>query len=278
MKKVFIVFITSVLLQACQNIDGANSNSKTFDTSIYRSIKSFNVYEFKINNQNINEIGYQTWDDDEHVGVKGISIEKQFVYLTDVYHNNIKRINIETGELFSSEIIDSIAGDDLIWLRDLTYFNNKIYVTSDRSKVYILNKDLSKEGEITTIVSRKYIFNQSEDSLKIFLKNEQKKDLTMQVDLLLVTNDNQTKNISENVSLEKYKTSLEALSVNGKPYEVFSKDGKEYIRAEFGLLELKSKIPEITNYDCSNVQFTKNVLVYFESTPEKFILYVYKLK
>ena len=82
--------------------------------------------------------------------------------------------------------------------------------------------------------------------------------------------------IKKLIPIKEYTKQLEQRQVQGKSFKIYTKNGKNYFECEYGIIELKTPIPEIKEYDSvENFNFNSNTLVYFDSTPMEFTLYVY---
>lgn len=242
-----------------------------------KKIGLFNKWIFKVNNNNPRQIGYKTYTDDESIGVKGICVDGEFAYISDVYHTCIKRINITTGELLSSKPLSNLPSDKSgIWLRDVTVFNNKIYVTSDMSLIYVFSLDLELIQSIPVLNGRKNIESIDEKSIEILLFDNQLADKSIEKTLFLIDKNGDTSTIKRQTPILEYQKILSQKRVQGKSFQKYSRNNKYYFKNEYCIIELSNPIPDIKNYDASNLNFNFKTLVFFDSNPEEFTLYVYK--
>jgi hypothetical protein len=68
----------------------------------------------------------------------------------------------------------------------------------------------------------------------------------------------------------------EDLQCHGKKYTIYTKSNRTYFSSEYATIELKTPVPHITNYGAFNIDYNSSTLVYFDSTPTQFVLYVYQ--
>jgi len=240
-------------------------------------VKKYSKIELLVNNEDVNSLGYKIWEEDEDVGVKSVCIDSGFIYLTDVYHNNIKKININDKSMVSSPSLSGLSLDESsLWLRDLVVFYEKIYVTSDRDRIYILGKDLKYQKAIKSNKGRKTIFKVNSDSLLIYLDDKQLANKNIKYDLLFIRKTGQSSMISKTISLDEYQEKKTLKERAGKEYRLYSVQSKNFIETQYGIIELKEEIKPIEDYGAYNIDFTDNFLVYFESTPTRLILHIYE--
>lgn len=246
--------------------------NEVLDTSV-RRIKTFKKWVFKVNNSDDESIGYKIYTDDESIGVKSICVDSDYVYITDVYHTNIKLINIVTGELKSSKTLANLPPDESgIWLWDIAVFNNKVYVTTNGTSIYVFSQELQLVEEITVRYGKNHIENVSKSTIEIFVGGEQIQNDTNSNILLINENGHKTKLLKKS-----QKSNNSQVYVHGKPYKTFVKDGKNYFQNQCGIVVLEEPIPGIKEYSgAESINFNSTTLVYFDSTPTEFTLYVYK--
>lgn len=279
-----------VTLESCQSsenyilkdvlIGEVEKIQKSQIIEIYDTLKKIGLLKkwiFKVNNDNPRQIGYKTYTDDESIGVKGICVDGEFAYISDVYHTCIKRINITTGELLSSKPLSNLPSDKSgIWLRDVTVFNNKIYVTSDMSLIYVFSLDLELIQSIPVLNGRKNIESIDEKSIEILLFDNQLADKSIEKTLFLIDKNGDTSTVKRQTPILEYQKILSQKRVQGKSFQKYSTNNKYYFKNEYCIIELSNPIPDIKTYDASNLNFNFKTLVFFDSNPEEFTLYIYK--
>ncbi len=272
----YSLILSVILITSCLN---QKSDLNTYSTVVKNeTIKEGNFYKkwsFKIDNENAESIGYKIYTDDESIGIKSICIEGEYIYVTDVYHTSIKQININTGEMKSSKSLSSLPADESgIWLRDIAVFNDKIYVTADRNMIYVFSKDLNLLQSIPTSKGRKNIESVGQNAIEIFLKDEQLPDKSIEKTLLSIDEKGNVSTIKKQIPIQEH--TKKQLQLQGKEYKTYTKSDKNYFECEYGTIELKNPIPEIKEYGAGNLNFNSTTLVYYNSTPTEFTLYVYK--
>lgn len=279
-----------VTLESCQSsenyilkddlIGEVEKIQKSQIIEIYDTLKKIGLLKkwiFKVNNDNPRQIGYKTYTDDESIGVKGICVDGEFAYISDVYHTCIKRINITTGELLSSKPLSNLPSDKSgIWLRDVTVFNNKIYVTSDMSLIYVFSLDLELIQSIPVLNGRKNIESIDEKSIEILLFDNQLADKSIEKTLFLIDKNGDTSTIKRQTPILEYQKILSQKRVQGKSFQKYSTNNTYYFKNEYCIIQLSNPIPDIKTYDASNLNFNFKTLVFFDSNPEEFTLYIYK--
>lgn len=238
------------------------------ENDLIREIKACKEYDFKVDNHKSECFGYEYWEEDEDVGVKAITLNGEYAYLVDVYHTNVKRINLHNGSVSSSlPLRQASASKSGVWLRDIAIFNDRIYVTSDRGQIYLFDLDLKIVDSIPTEVGVMIFFQNTLDSLVVYLGSKQLPDLSLEYDLLVIEKENKVSSIKKRVSLSDY-TSKES-DVFGKKYRRYAEGGKNFLKTEYGVFLLKSAIQPITEYSARNIDFTSNQVVYFYMTPSE---------
>ncbi len=234
-------------------------------------------FNFDVSNENPNNIGYRVWETDENEGIKSICVSNGYVYMTDVYHNNIKKVNLETGKIIAGPRIPRIEGhfDDKVWLRDIAVFNDIIYVTSDLGYVFLLDRNLNFFGKIQIGVGQPYFFSKSKEELNVFLKSEQNEDMSVEVSLLRISESGKHKKIKELLSMKDFNKRTKNYYSKGQLIRI-GNDNMQ-IETDYWIVDLPLSIPFIEEYDAFNIDFNKTTLAYFNTTTEKLKLSVYKI-
>ncbi len=273
--------LSAILISGCfsQGTD-LNSQKEVKEEIVNEESHIYKKWQFKIDNKNAEGIGYKIYTDDESIGVKSICIEGEYAYITDVYHTSIKQININTGEIKSSKSLSPLPADNAgIWLRDIAVFNDKIYAPADRDTIYVFSKELNLLQSIPVKNrKKKYIEKINPDGIEIFFDNYESTDSADEITLLFVDKKGEVSTIKKKIPKEEINQNQSQTAIQGKPYKTYIKNGKNYFECEYGTVELENPIPEIREYGASNFNFNASALVYFDSTPNEFTLYVYKYK
>jgi hypothetical protein len=234
-------------------------------------VKGYKVLKFRINNNDISSFGYKFFKDDESIGVKALCIYGDYAYFTDVYHNNIKRVNLITDSIKVSDELRN--GDTAIWLRDICVFNDSVFVTSDGGYVYVFSKDLNHYKEVSALRGIQGIDKLTKDSLIISNAGTDENNLiTITKNGIHQVRSKQSSVIHGTLQKDTVEYAID------KPFKKYETKGKWYLQNQFGIIPLNEPIPQITEYGCENVDFSGKYLVYYNSTPELLELYVYTLR
>jgi len=235
--------------------------------------KLYKEYTYTCNDSDYKCFGYEAWVEDESIGVKSISLDENNAYLTDVYHNNVKKINLENGTITSSlPLRNTPPSKSGVWLRDIAIFGNKLYVTSDIDSIYVFNKDLTLIETIASFKGRKTFYRVTDDSLYVYLNSTQMPNKNISTDIQIITNDNSTKRMNLITSIDKYKENSSLADNQGNNYQVVD----NCILTRYGKLQLNTPLYEITEYSARNIDFTKSNLAFFTTNQSSLNLYVYE--
>lgn len=290
MKLKFIIFlIGSLIFQSCQtsiekehtNVSEQNlNNDERKGSEEIKAIKSVRIFKYKINNSNDNDFGFLSVLEDQSIGVRNIYLYKDFVFLSDPVHGNVKKINLSSGKICAvSPLLDK--DNDL---RNITVFNDFVYVLTDNEINFILDTGLNKIGNLLLPQYKgvKDVFKQTENELILYRPIEdviQQNDKRMKISILKVDKTNSFQKDSLIWSYDEYNKSAygsSSSSNRGKQYTVFNnKEGKRYFINEHGKFELREILPTTFKYyDSKNIDFTPNKIAYYNVTSSDVILTV----
>lgn len=279
MYKSILMFYCLVILWSCNSTKKSHTEDNAINFEDRKIAVVVNDISLKVNNKNIESIGYKVWQEDENEGVKSICLTQKYIYLTDVFHNNIKKVEILTGLVESSQRIPAIGNhyDEKVWLRDITVFNKEIYVTSDLGYLFVFGMDLNLKDKIEIgTVGQFYFFSQTVDKLEVFLRNKQNTDLTMNLELL---------NISKNGDFNRSNMTMELNDFQSRSLNYYSK-GKEIkllndnktIISKYWSMKVVDPINTTSEYDSFNIDYSENKLAYFNSTQDELFLRIYEIR
>lgn len=276
MVKIVLNLLLPIALICC-GAPQKTDQQETKTQSVAKSAILLNEISLVVSNDNPESIGYKVWETDEDEGAKSICIYEKSIYLTDVYHDNIKRIDIETGQVVSSQRIprDPKHFDDKLWLRDIAFFDGSIYVTSDLGYVFVLDSSLKMTDRINIERGQPYFFSEKEEYLSVFINANQSEDLSIEVDLLIIRKGGNHKRVKEIIQVDEYKQRTTNYYTKGK---IVNYDRGGHVKTDYWDVSLNEPIPKITKYDARNIDYTRNRLIYFNSTPEQLELKIYKIK
>lgn len=248
------------------------NDSSSIDTS---KTCLYKTYSFNVKNSSVDSFGFELYIDDESTGAKSLSIDSDFVYITDAYHSEVKKININTGEIVSSRNNSPNYLQSFKQFNDIIVFNDNVLIPAYDS-LYTFSKQLKLLNSIKIQRGEKYIERVDSDKLFIYINDHQLSDLSTEYEYLVVDKANSVSTIKENISIGDYEKKSKIKKIQGKNYDIYSNEGKTYFRCEYGTIELKTMVPEIKHYAARNLNFNKSTLVFFDSTPKKLTLYVYR--
>lgn len=249
---------------------------KELNANFLKKIKSFKQFKYNVDNNSNKAIGFSLVQDDEALGIRGIILKDSFVYLSDPYFGNIKRINLNNGDLCISE---TLTTNRFFSIRNLAVFNNNIYVFTDKEDFYILNFDLKilSQNKIENGKGIKDIFQTKEDTLIIYFSQdiEQLYNKKINVSRAIILKDNNIK--KDTVCFNNFEEYSEWESnVRGIFYKTIYKDGKHYLLNEYGQFEINENLPSTSEYyNSKSIDFNSNTIVYFKTLPTELIICVY---
>ncbi len=230
----------------------------------FRELKSTQTYKIKIDNSNIESIGYKSYIDDMDIGVNSICKSDSLIYISDPYHNNIKAININTGIINTSQEL-------FPWITDIFVYEDKICVVSEYDGLKVLNNDLTINQHINLPKGYKYFISFQN---KMYLINAtvfktQESETTYQTFEL--------KTIVKNAVVRE--TYLPFKSLPAK-FGYFNDDkelnGKIYLEIGNTYYEIPNKLKQIEDYEAYNIFVDKDEIVYYYPEKNELIIYIYK--
>lgn len=238
----------------------------------------FLTYSFTVNNKDSNCIGFNLVEGDESCGVRSIAIfpNSKYVFIVDGNHNNLKRIDISTGQMKSGRKINEYFKNEYISLNDIAVFDGKIYLTSS-SDIIIFDINLEYLSRIkmdTHAVNSVTFCRVTNDSLFVYLTHKQLKDRSIEENQLVITK-NSFFMKSINIPITQFIEESKKKVTLGKEFRIDSFNGKNVLYNKFGCYELKNSIPIIKYYSSRNIDFEEKCIVFFDATPTQFILYCY---
>lgn len=251
------------------------------ETGDVKRIKSSQIFRYKVNNADYKQFGFLPVEEDQSIGVRSIIVSGNFIFVTDPFHGNIKKIDMKNGRVAAvSTQLDT--GNNL---RTITVFNNAIYVLTDNEKIFLLDFTLNKINELVIPKYRwvKDIFNQTENELVLFRPIEdvvQQADISMKIKMVKIDVTNAVKRDSLQLSYDEYNKSYYAVgNIRGKQYKYLNEEGKHFIVNEYGKFELKEKLPDTYKYyESKNIDFMVNSIVYFSVSRDEVVLTVNEYK
>jgi hypothetical protein len=265
-----IVQLILLSLMAC---NGSNRNvSSLNDTSDSLRIIQPKVFSFPVDNDHAERIGFIELENNYSIGITSLCVVDNYIYLTDEYHKNIKRVDIITSEIIcSNKLTDSTYFKQF---NDIVEFNNSLYITSSENNIFVVDKDLKKYFSLKLPTKGGYPIN-------ILSKTDSTLDFCIEIrDSAYRIN---TKNI---VTLERKLDNKERIwltnyfdiyigNIKYKKLKYFIKDNQEFILIEDK--KVKLLVPYKYCSDAYNIDFNNDFLVIFNTNAKEFNLYVYPL-
>lgn len=275
-----VLFCCLIMLLSC-------GNSETATTGKGKDLEpiSTQTFVFKVDNKDsgATQFGYFAAQNDAHVGVRGIALEGQYVYLSDTWHKSIKKVDIQKGEIVASKTLNA---RNKFTLADVTVFNDKLFVITDDTVVFVLDKNLTLLNTLSVpqdynknLGEYKPIYWQTQDTLILHPElehGEQLSDFRIPVKLIYIDKNNR---VTSEIKILKPNEFYDKRNyIKGKSYKEFQQDEKYYFKTDYGNLPLPSAIPALKRYGAINFDFNENTLVYFDMDSTKFELTVIKYK
>ena len=269
-------FATLLIYGSCST-DAIRNVVAGLATDQVKPVKQSYKYEYQVNNEDVNQFGYQVWEGDEDTGTKTIAIDDNHAYLVDTYHNAVKKIDLSNGEIVANESLDTLpAPKTRVWLRDIAVFKDRLYVTSDEGVVYSFSKDLEVIDTFEAPMANTTFYKANSDSLLIYYDSEQAEDLAITKTFGYVDDRYNFSTITKRYSIKDYKSTFDRLQILGKDYEIKQIKEKAILKNDFGLYEFKVDIPTIRAYAARNLDFNKDRIVFFDTAPQKLTLYSFE--
>ena len=210
----------------------------------------------------------------ESLGPNSVTFNNGYLYVTDPVHENVKKINVTSGE----KMISSKLGYSNFILSSLAEFKNQIFVLSEGNLVFQIDTNLNiiKEIELKDFKGAKNYFDTNR-KFEIYKNVNQNENNRFTINTLTLDEDDLVFFETEHTfSYDEYiKTPYCPKNNNsrGKIYRIESAKGELNLINQYGHFELKEKIPEVYDYyDCNNLFFNENTIVYFDIS-EKGILF-----
>ena len=226
-------------------------------------ITNFDILHLAIDNNCIDSIGYEKNNDGPDIGIISMILNKNDVYLADKYHGNIKRLNLVSGKMISSDILNSHHQP---WINDICVFDQHLVVLSDLDTCYILNLDLN-HVEYFTLERGDKFFTKIGDSLYVYNLSTQK--CLKLSDIYKIRRREIDCDIPDIWNKSNLIKDYSYLKVNGSRFIIFLNQ-KLQIKTEFPL--------DLIRYDARNLDFDKKNLAYFGYKDNQFLIYVYNFK
>lgn len=266
-KKIYLAtfqILMSLVLISCIKTD--NSKHETIEATQPK------IFTFPIDNEDPCKFGFVEMDNGISIGVTSVCIVNNFVYLTDEYHKNVKRIDILNSNLICSDkITDSTFFKQF---NDVIDFNDNLYITSSEKNIYVVDYNLKKSFSFELPTRGGY-------PISIMSRSDSTIDFSVPVrDSLYRIN------ISNEVVLKRILTSdessrltnyfnVELGNIRSKKLEYIKSDSAEYIKIDQKTIKLIT--PFVYTSDAFNIDYDKNHMAIFNINTQEVKLYIYPL-
>lgn len=282
--RLFIAFL-SLAIFSCQGkgndkINRDNSlremNTLVTDNNV-KQLKNLKRFVFKIDNLDYNSFGFALVENDQAISITNILILGDFIFLSDAYHGNVKRIDSD-GKIISSAVL---MNNTYMNLRSIGVFNNLLYVFSDKEDVFILDLNLQLKEHFKIGTDKwngvKDILEVTVDTLTIYRSISDVKQLSdgrIQLSLIKIDKSNNiTKSKLYYPDYESYSAQL--FNIRGLLYKEERAGNKDYLVTPYGKFEIPEVLPNTsTYYDSKNLDFNQEIIAYFNINPQKVVITV----
>jgi hypothetical protein len=266
------------MIKSCYYEKGSIKITKNYSV---REIKQFKQFRYLIDQRDTSQFGFRFSENDEATGIRSICIYGSFAFFTDPFHGNIKKVNLTTGEIKSSVVLDK----RFECLREIAILHEKLFIITDRENIFVTDTSLSKINEIKIDKYRgeKKIYYQSKDTFCFFRPLEDINELQNQSYQIFAVKFYNTGSFlldtlyfNDYNSFENSSLGRNSQNVRGMKYEVIKKAGNFYLINQFGTYRVKEDVPLTSKYYNSiNIDFMPSKIVFFDSTPQELILSIY---
>ena len=203
--------------------------------------------------------GFDYFKDSESIAVNSIFLNDDFCFLLDPFHHNIKKVNLNTGEVKCSD-------PSQIRFKPFSFVvsNDLIYVLTHSTINYVFSTDLEFIREIELPTSKKHFVGFEGSNIILYI----------QMDEEIITIN------KEGMILNRKKGSFDFQEFcNGKTFEIIENENSSVLKNEFGEFDLGRKFPHTWEYyDSFNLDFDNKNIVYFSSNPDSLVIYVKKIE
>jgi hypothetical protein len=254
MKSIIVIFIS--LISSC----GAGEEGLDSKQNVILKEANYTKLSFPVNNESIDSIGYEEYDDGPDIGITSMIIYQNYAYLIDKFHGNVKRINLTSGEIITSEVLNL---NHQPWINDAVVFHQQLLVLSDLDTCYKLSLDL---------MHKEFFLLKSGD--KFFTKINQSPHIYN-----LLTQECVKLDFNHELSVNEDSCSMPDIWSKSnliKPYKCVSAEKNRFIVFLNNKIQLQTDFPDkLLRYEARNMDFDENRLTYFEYSENRFIIHVY---
>lgn len=250
------------------------SNQDSLINDNIRRITNQLFFKFNVNNENHRDFGFGFVEDDHSISIDNVLIVNDKVFFIDLYHANLKRLNLQNGELFFSEKLEL----DKEYLSSLAFFNGLLYVFTTGNTYFKLDLDLNiiEQISLPDYNFRKEIYKQVSDTLFLLRPVSDVKYIDkLGYELYILSINKQEICSPIRVLTSNYSPDYFYTHIRGKFYEVFKIKDTYILQCNDTKYELISNIPNTWDYyDAQNIDIDYNKIVYFSVNPNEIYITV----
>jgi len=239
---------------------------RAVDTIIPKGRK---VYEITVGNSDSSLIGYEAPSEAAGFGSGpgAIDIWDKYAFIADTYHNNIKRLDLETGAVITSP---HFLPDDVPPVHDVAVKDGSVYVVNRSDTLYVLNQDLSLSGKIPLLSSfwrtRHMFLHRMNRPVEIYIPRT----------MTATVSGSEVKYDSSQHDFEYHERLLVSRSVSTSSN---LDSTRWYAQLPNGAsLQLEEPLPQLDLWWATNTAFDSTRFAYFYASPREFKVHVYTLQ
>jgi hypothetical protein len=211
--------------------------------------------------------GYKEWMGDENQGCISIATIKDLLFLSDIFHNNIKLI--KDGDIIAtSDCINAKSN----WPGRLFVFNNRIVLLTYYNGIHIYSKDLILEKQIKCINGLKELYKVNNESIMFFSETEQITPERIRTNIIKIDCHNNYNIVDTIIESERYMNTISS-KYNSKG-QLFNIEGNIIKTIDFGTFQLPEEYAPIEEYDAYNLDFSSDKIVFFRSYPDSLNIFI----
>lgn len=266
--KLTLFALTIIILSSWSHqrqLDNDEINSKK-DIKLLKNIKTF---YYQVSDEK-DSIGYSVFKNTgEIISISDIKIVNDYAFLSDPVHGNIKRIDLRSGIMKASVILNK----DLSWISSLSFFNDLLHVFTIDGKVFLFDINLNYKGNFSiNTYSYIYVYTVTKDELIVYRYPSD----------IYQNNGNYLKRIIidksrafrfDTISLNNNELLALLRRENGK--EVLDNDSLVFETNDFKF-EIPGNLEKVKDYQCKNVDYSDNYIVTFTVDKQRLLLRVYE--
>lgn len=220
-------------------------------------------FEFELDTTKDTQIGYRPGT--PGIGPKSISLGKECVYIVDDYHFNLKRIDLKTGALTSSQRVSS---REYCWPNDAIECSGNVLVSDSFDSVFVFDTNLNR-------LRSTYV---GEQDNRFFIREEDG-SLLLYGELHDAAYAISCHGEVDSMRDTAIQSAVQA-TAHGNPFSVVEQNGQFVLRTKYysvPLVKGTENVSQALDYlDCSYVDYDSSRVVYFNILNGQIMLYYYQ--